>query len=447
MIAVFEAMKDTLAASMHFSNSKILCRIAMMPFLLGAVLALVNPVFAQTETVLFSFGVRAGQGITPWASLIVDQKGNFYGTTAQGGAHGLGTVFELSPPTGKHGAWTETVLYSFGSQSGDGANPYDSLIMDQVGNLYGTTHSGGANNDGTVFELSSEPSGTWTESALYSFGAAPNDGLLPFAGLIADEDGNLYGTTHSGGANSDGTVFELSRAPSGTWTETVLYDFAGAPYDGSLPYAGLIMDQAGNLYGTTTEGGAYSFGTVFELSREPSGTWTETVLYSFGSQSEDGANPYGALIMDGQGNLYGTTTGGGAYVYGEVFELSPSAGGSGVWTETALYSFGRYSTDGDYPFDGLIMDNDGDFYGTTTGGGKYSFGTVFEISPAKGSGWTEKELYSFGRRTATGEEPWDSLIMDKDGNLYGTTTEGGATTHCDYGCGTVFRLSPKKGGR
>ena len=377
---------------MHFSSGKISRRILVAPFVLVVVFAAANSALAQTETVLCSFGLQAGQGATPWDSLILDQKGNFYGTTEQGGANGLGTVFRLSPPATKRGVWTETVLYSFGSQSGDGVNPYDSLIVDKEGNLYGTTYSGGANNVGTVFELSPEK--------------------------------------------------------GGVWTETVLYRFGGTPNDGSLPYAGLIMDKKGNLYGTTTGGGAYSFGTVFKLSPKKGGVWTETVLYSFGSQSDDGVNPYGVLIMDKKGDLYGTTTGGGAYVYGEVFKLSPPAGESSVWTEKVLYSFGSYSIDGAYAFDGLIMDTVGNLYGTTAGGGKYSFGTVFQMSPpaGKGTAWTEKVLYSFGRQTSTGEEPWDSLIMDKEGNLYGTTTEGGATTHCDYGCGTVFKLSPEKGG-
>jgi uncharacterized repeat protein (TIGR03803 family) len=442
---------------MHFFSVKISPRIAVAPFILVVMFAAANSALAQTETVLYSFGLQAAQGATPWGSLIIDQEGNFYGTTEQGGAYSMGTVFRLSPPATKSGAWTETVLYSFGSQSGDGVNPYDSLVMDKEGNLYGTTYGGGANNVGTVFKLSPEKSGTWTETVLHGFGGAPNDGSLPRAGLIIDKQGNLYGTTESGGANNAGTVFELSPEKSGAWTETVLYGFAGAPNDGSLPYAGLIMDKSGNLYGTTNEGGAYSWGTVFQLSPENGGNsanggnggaWTETVLYSFGTQSGDGVNPYGSLIMDTAGNLYGTTTGGGAHIYGAVFKVSPPAGGSGAWTETVLYSFGAYSVDGTHPFDGLIMDKGGNLYGTTTGGGGYSVGTVFQMSPpsAKSSAWTEKVLYSFGRKTSTGEEPWDSLTMDKEGNLYGTTTEGGATTHCDYGCGTVFKLSLEKSG-
>jgi uncharacterized repeat protein (TIGR03803 family) len=431
---------------MHFPTDEISQRIASASLALVVIFAAVSAL-AQTETVLYSFGRQAGQGATPWGSLIMDQKGNFYGTTEQGGVHGMGTVFKLSPPVTKSGLWRETVLYSFGSQSQDGVNPYDRLVVDKEGNLYGTTYSGGANNVGTVFQLSPEKSGTWSEAVLYSFGGDAIDGSLPYAGLIMDKEGNLYGTTYNGGANNAGTVFELSPEKNRVWTEAVLYSFVGAPNDGSLPYAGLIMDKAGNLYGTTTEGGAYTWGTVFKLSPGKGDAWTESVLYSFGSQSGDGVNPYGSLIMDMQGDFYGMTTGGGKYVYGEAFKLSPPAGESGVWTETLLYSFGSYSIDGAYPFDGLIMDKEGNLYGTTTGGGKYSLGAVFRMSPPAGkrSAWAEKVLYSFGGtrvRAPNGEEPWDSLIMDKEGNLYGTTTEGGATTHCDYGCGTVFKLSP-----
>ena len=436
---------------MYFSSTRISRRIAIVPFVLVVLFAAAHSALAQTETetVLYSFGLQSVDGATPWDSLIMDKEGNLYGTTEQGGEYGFGTVFELSPPAEKRGVWVETVLYSFGSQSEDGVNPYDSLVMAKDGSLYGTTYAGGANNVGTVFQLSRKK-GVWTETVLYGFGSAPNDGSLPYARLVIDKNGNLYGTTYTGGANNLGTVFELSPpvVEGGAWAETVLHAFGGAPNDASLPYAGLVVDKKGNLYGTTNEGGAYSFGSVFKLSlpAEKGGAWTETVLYSFGSQSGDGVNPFGSLIMDKKGNLYGTTTGGGAYFYGEVFKLS-CAEESGAWAETVLYSLGSYSVDGAYPFDGLTMDKEGNLYGTTTGGGKYSFGTVFEMSPPakNGDAWTETVLYSFGRQSKNGEEPWDSLIMDKEGNLYGTTTEGGATTNCDYGCGTVFKLSPEKG--
>ncbi len=454
MIAVFEPLAEKRELTlrrpfMHFSITQVSRRIAVVPFVLVVMFAAVQSALAQTETVLYSFARQSGDGATPWDSLIMDTAGNLYGTTEQGGAYGLGTVFQLSPPVKTHGAWTETLLYSFGSQSADGANPYDSLVIDTEGNLYGTTNAGGAYSLGTVFELSPEKGGGWTEKLIYGFAGAPNDGSLPYAGLIMDKKGNLYGTTQTGGANNVGTVFELSPGKGGAWAETVLYGFGDAANDGSLPYPGLVMDKKGNLYGTTTEGGSYSFGTVFKLSptAEKGDAWAETVLYSFGSQSGDGVNPWDSLIMDTKGNLYGTTTGGGAYVYGTVFKLSP-VGRNGAWTETILYSFGRRSTDGNYPFDSLLMDKDGTLYGTTAGGGKYDFGTVFQISPPaqKGGTWSEKVLYSFGGtkvRAPNGEEPWDSLIMDNEGNLYGTTTEGGATSHCDYGCGTVFKLSPK----
>ncbi len=428
---------------MHFSNRRISGRIALALFVLVVMFAAGHSALAQTETVLYSFGIQSVDGATPWGSLIMDKEGNLYGTTGRGGEYDSGEVFMLSPPAKKHGAWLESVLYSFGRQSGDGVTPYDSLVMDKEGNLYGTTHEGGPNNAGTVFKLSAEGGGAWSETVLYGFGGAPNDGSLPYAGLIMDKEGNLYGTTYSGGANNVGTVFELSppAKKGGAWTETVLYGLRGVPNDGSFPYAGLVMDKSGNLYGTTEQGGASGFGTVFELSPPAAnGAWTETVLYSFGSQSGDGVNPWDSLIMDKKGNLYGTTTGGGAYVYGEVFKLTPPTEESGDWAENILYSFG--SSDGAYPFASLLMDKKGNLYGTTTGGGKYGYGTVFQMSPPteKNGAWTETLLRTFGKQQY-GQEPWDSLIMDKEGNLYGTTTEGGATNNCDYGCGTVFKLS------
>ena len=353
---------------------------------------------APTETVLYSFG-GSPDGASPYGGLISDSAGNLYGTTVYGGA-GAGTVFKLSP------SGTETVLYSFTGGS-DGAYPYAGLIADSAGNLYGTTFGGGASYAGTVFKLS--PSGT--ETVLHSF--AWSDGALPYGGLIADSAGNLYGTTWNGGSGSCGTVFKLS--PSGT--ETVLYSFT-CGIDGAYPYAGLIADGAGNLYGTTSGGGASYAGTAFKLS--PSGT--ETVLYSF-TGGTDGGHPYAGLIADGGGNLYGTTGGGGALNAGTVFKLSPSG------TETVLYSF-ACSADGASPYAGLIADSAGNLYGTSLGGCAASNGTVFKVTP---SGMTV--LYSF-TGGADGALPYAGLIADSAGNLYGTTYSGGTAF-----VGTVFKLT------
>jgi uncharacterized repeat protein (TIGR03803 family) len=307
----------------------------------------------------------------------MDSAGNLYGTTSVGGANSEGIVFKLSA-TG-----TLTNLHSFGAaanntgtNANDGQNPHAGLVMDSAGNLYGTTELGGANSEGTVFTISS----AGTESVLYSFGASANDARNPLAGLIMDSAGNLYGTTEQGGVNSKGTVFKLSNAV----VEGVLYSFGTGPNntgtnpnDGSTPLGGLVIDSAGNLYGTTQTGGANGNGTVFKLSS----TGSETLLHSFGAgpnntgtNATDGKLPNSALIMDSAGNLYGTTqTGGANTTTGTVFTIS-AAGVEGV-----LYSFGTGS-DGRVPYAGLIMDSAGNLYGTTDSGGTHGEGTVFEIN-------------------------------------------------------------------
>ena len=280
-----------------------------------------------TETVLHSFG-RGTDGTLPSAGLVSDSAGNLYGTTSAGGIHDncpyfyydtCGTVFELSPR--EDGGWAETVLHSFGNGS-DGQTPTGSLIFDAAGNLYGTTNYGGIHGAGTVFELSPRQNGGWTETVLHSFGDGEKDGTYPTAGLIFDAVGNLYGTTWDGGIRGYGAVFELSPREGG-WTETVLYSF-GQKYivsDGQWPETGLVIDAAGNLYGTTINGGIHligcnpsACGTVFKLSPNEDGGWTETLLHSFGGGT-DGKFPGVNLIFDAAGNLYGTTDRGGIHLY------------------------------------------------------------------------------------------------------------------------------------
>jgi uncharacterized repeat protein (TIGR03803 family) len=349
-------------------------------------------------------------------------------------------------------AASEKLLHSFNNNGKDGTYPYANLIFDASGNLYGTTEAGGAHGYGAVFEFSPKTGGGWTEKLLHSFGATSTDAQRPAAGLILDASGNLYGTTNAGGVYGYGAVFELSPKTGGGWTEKLLHSFNENGVDGAKPNAVLIFDGAGNLYGTTLLGGAvggpdYPYGTVFELSPTAGGHWTETVLYSFGPTSTDvtdGYNPFSSLIFDGVGNLYGTTGYGGAYQDGTVFELSPAAGGG--WTEAVLYSFGATSTDGYNPFSSLIFDGVGNLYGTTNNGGAYHFhnGTVFELSPEAGGLWTETVLHSFnknGTNNQYGYAPYAGLIFDASGNLYGTTTDGGTS-----GNGTVFEFSPAAGG-
>jgi uncharacterized repeat protein (TIGR03803 family) len=307
-------------------------------------------------------------------------------------------VASLALGSGADAVAAETVLYSFkGGQ--DGGNPVAGLIMDSAGRLYGTTYAGGMENGncyggpppgngnacGVVFALTPNAARTtWTETVLYSFCAQGGcDGTNPAAGLIKDSAGRLYGTT-------DFTVFELTpNAAKTKWTETVLYSFCAQSgcTDGAGPQAGLIMEAAGRLYGTTENGGAYgSYGTVFELTPNAAKTkWTESVLYSF-KGGQDGDAPVAGLIIDA-GHLYGTTLRGGAYGHGTVFggtvfELTPNAAKT-KWTETVLYSFCAQSgcTDGEFPQAGLMMDSAGRLYGTTNLGGAYGYGTVFELTP------------------------------------------------------------------
>jgi uncharacterized repeat protein (TIGR03803 family) len=371
-----------------------------------------------------------------------------------------GGVFKLAP-NGAAG-WTWTALYHFCPQSDctTGAAPRAGLIMDGAGNLYGTTPGGGSHNGGTVYRLS--PTGTgWSQSVLYSFCSQTScaDGLYPQSELIMDAAGNLYGTTpQGGGSQNSGTVYRLS--PTGTgWSHSVLYSFCSQTIctDGGGPIGGLIVGGAGNLYGTTASGGSQNRGAVYRLSPTGSG-WSETVLYSFCSQNNcaDGQYPASGLIMDGAGNLYATTANGGGQNYGTVYRLSPTSSG---WSETVLYSFCSQTscTDGLGPAAGLIMDGAGNLYGTTESGGSQNHGTVYRLAPTS-AGWSETVLYSFCSQTncSDGDFPLAELIMDGAGNLYGTTYDGG-NPYCGHfspdpaiavkppvtfpgWCGTAFRI-------
>ncbi len=333
-------------------------------------------------------------------------------------------------------AQTETLLHSFKSNGKDGTSPCGSLIFDASGNLYGTTTSGGADNDGTVYELSPKAGGGWTEKGLYTFGNG--SGAYPYGNVVFDAAGNLYGTTDSGGAYDFGTVYELTPKTGGGWNEKTLHSF-GNNMDGRYPNGGLIFDAAGNLYGTAEAGGPHnSGGIVFELSPKTGAAWTEKALHSFGS-GKDGAEPVGNLIFDAAGNLYGATYFGGAFGQGTVFELSPATGGG--WTEKGLHSFEPGSTDGGLPTGSLIFDGAGNLYGISYKGGVGNVGTVFELSPAAGGTWTSAMLHSFNDNGVDGFYPQGGLIFDASGNLYGTASEGGADN-----AGVVFEMTPGAGG-
>ena len=387
---------------------------------------------AQTETTLYSFGVTTRDADVPWAGLTFDGAGNLYGITADGGTFGSGAVFELSPQAG--GGWKEKVLHSFNNTGNGGYFPQGALVMDGAGNLYGTTGFSGAHSAGTLFELLPQAGGVWSGKVLHQFGGTAMDGSSPEANLIFDNAGNLYGTTYGGGAHHGGIVFELSPATGGFWTEKVLHTFNGSK-DGAAPHGGLLFDAAGNLYGTTVSGGTYQGGTVFELTPVAGGRWTEKVLHNFSDTTSDGGFPEGSLILDAAGNLYGTTLGGGATGNGTVFELTSSAGGT--WTETVLHNFVNDGTDGFLPVSNLIFDAAGNLYGTTNGGGAYKFGIVFKLMSSVGGSWTETVVHNFNNNGTDGTTPQSNLIFDAAGNLYGVASQGGA-----HGGGTVFEITP-----
>jgi uncharacterized repeat protein (TIGR03803 family) len=382
---------------------------------LFAATAITSP--AQVFTALANFG--GSNGSNPFAGLVQGFDGNFYGTTYYGGANNSGTVFKITP------AGKLITLYRFCAQSGcaDGAHPSASLVQASNGDFYGTTLAGGANNDGTVFKITTM--GTLT--TLHSFDGG--DGLNPSAGLIQATDGNFYGTTQNGGAIGGGTVFKIT--PSGTLT--TLYSFCGENCtDGFTPYAGLVQATDGNLYGTIIYGGGndgfgycfdYGCGTVFKIT--PAGTMSK--LYSFCASltdCSDGALPDAGLVQGTDGNFYGTTSAGGATPArgGTVFKITPTG------TRTTLYSFCAQSscTDGYAPTD-LVQATDGNFYGTTYyGGASYYDGTVFKITPTG----RLTTLHSFDVSSGS------TLVQATGGAFYGTTTYGGT-----YNAGTVFTLS------
>lgn len=377
---------------------------------------------AATGTVLHTF-TGGTDGANPQGALISDAAGNLYGTTTHGGGsgEGSGTVYQLTP---SGSGWTETVIHRF--VRAEGANPEAPLAIDGSGNLYGTAFSGGAHGQGTVFELSPDGAGSWTYQVIYSF-TGLLDGAHPADGVIFDGDGNLYGTASGGGAYGGGVVFELSPDGSGGWTYTVLHQFNNV--DGRFPGARgtLTFDGSGNLYGVTGGGGLVNAGVVYELSPDGSGGWTHTVLHSF--TGSDGADPLGTLLLDASGNIYGTTSAGGAFANGTVYKLTRSGS---TWTHTVIYDFPG-GANGRFPFAGVISDPAGNLYGTTAGGVQGAGGVVYKLSPS-GSNWTETVLYTFA---GAGVGSFGGLLRDSAGNLFATDTNGGASL-----AGEVVEVSP-----
>jgi uncharacterized repeat protein (TIGR03803 family) len=327
------------------------------------------------HSVLYSF-TGGKDGGEPYKGVTLDAQGNLYGTAVTGGSGscegGCGVVFKL---TNSGGGWTQSVVHYF-TGGDDGSGPGSGLTFDQRGNLYGMTPTGGADGFGVVYELQSQANGSWKLHVIHTF-TGGSDGSSASAGrLIVDHAGNLYGVTTVGGANGDGVVFELARAQAGAWTLLPLYAFKDQP-DGALPYSGLIFDKAENLYGTTYYAGANDVGTVYKLTHA-NGGWTETVLYSF-KGGTDGSSPIGTLVSDEAGNLYGTTSDGGTgCACGVIFKLAPNA--NGTWTESVPYRFPGAPKAG-FAYNGMVSDSAGNFYGATVHGGPANDGTIYKFTP------------------------------------------------------------------
>jgi len=449
--------------------------------LLALALIAAGTASAATETTLYTFPADGTTGCHPVGSLLRDAAGALYGATFYCGAGGYGTVFKLAPPPPGQPKWSITVIHAFDEGPGGAALNGD-LVMDASGALYGTAAEYGAFLEGVVFKLSPPAAGQtkWTETILHAFDHSlayhRADGSGPGAGLVRDANGVLYGTTYRGGSLADptalgwGTVFKLTPPLPGlkSWKETVLYRFKGGS-DGEKPSATLALDRAGALYGTTTEGGTggcvdlYGYvigcGTVFKVTPPPPGStkWTKTTIHNFASGA-DGAVPFGRLLIDGSGAVFGTTSQGGNSQCGDgigdvigcgtVFKLVPPAPGRTAWTKTVIYHF-KGIPDGMSPQSGLIVDAAGNLVGTTFNGGNgncsdryyriIGCGTIFKLTrPAAGqTAWTEKVVYNF-RGLADGWEPIGELATDPAGNLFGVDQLGGT----DVGFGVVFKVTP-----
>jgi uncharacterized repeat protein (TIGR03803 family) len=350
-----------------------------------------------------------------FSGVTLDGKGNIFGTTGGGGTYDAGTIFELMP--GSRG-WTLKIVHNFVNYDGGGGS--GGLILDAAGNIYGTTPAGGGpNNGGVVFEMTPGSKG-WTYNVLYRFCLQYHcpDGSGSEAGMILDKAGDLYGTTSAGGAYGQGTVFRVMYQ-SGAWSETILHSFKGT--DGSSPYGGLILDNDDKLYGSTVWGGRFSpscyfgCGVVFALKHDSSG-WHETPVFKF--NGKDGAAPYIGVTLDGSGNLYGTTRAGGVSGFGTVFKLSRTL--NGVWKHELVYEF-RKPENGKFPSGGLMIDKAGNLYGSTSNGGDPSCssgcGVIYKLKPTTARRWEYIVMHKFTGRD--GGYP-DGVASDDKGNLYGS---------------------------
>jgi uncharacterized repeat protein (TIGR03803 family) len=387
-----------------------------------ALLALAVAAQAQTLSVLHNF-TGGTDGSYPTAGVTFDQQGRIYGTASSDGRYDSGVVYRL---VHEGEGWVLSPIYSFNFHDHDGNTPYARVVFGPDGLLYGTTNVGGAHDFGTVFSL--RPPATactaalcpWDETILYSFTGGADGGYPYYGDLIFDQAGNIYGTTYAGGSSSQGVIFKLTRSGSG-WTESVLWGFSRGS-DGANPLSGVIFDNAGNLYGTTSSGGSNSLGTVYELSPTQSG-WSETTLYSFTNNDNGGGS--GGLIMDAQGDLFGIT--GGSDSGGAAYELTPQ---NGSWSFALLQKFQGFFGAVAAP----TFDSNGNLYGPLSNDGSDDLGEIFRLTPS-GNQWLYSPYYQF-TSSGSGAEPYGAVLFDASGNMYGTAFDLGA------GEGTVWEITP-----
>jgi uncharacterized repeat protein (TIGR03803 family) len=394
-------------------------------FLCSAMAVLATAAWAAGPIKLIYSFTGGSEGEYTDTELVRDSAGNLYGTSVQGGTYSSGTVFQVTP------AGVHTVLYSFTGGT-DGGEPYKGVTLGADGNLYGTAVTGGGGSCeggcGVVFKLTNS-GGTWTQSVIHTFQGS--DGSGPGSPVSFDRHGNIYGTTPTGGTYSVGVIYQLEPNSAGGWSFHVIHEFTGGA-DGAGGSAGrLLVDTAGRLYGVCTVGGVNGFGTVYTLGR-PHGQWEFTTIYAF-KDSPDGGEPYGGLVFDRFGNLYGTTYYAGTNDAGTVYELTHT---HGTWTEQVLYSF-TGGADGGSPISSLVSDAAGNLYGTTSAGGSASCGcgVIFKMTHGA-NGWSETVVYSFPGKPRPGFA-YNGMVGDGAGNFYGATVHGGSGDD-----GAIYKFTP-----
>ena len=388
----------------------------------------VRPAAASTTSVIYSFAGDEDGEYTD-TDLVMDGAGNIYGTSVQGGDFGSGTVWRLSP---SGNTWVHTVLYSFTGGT-DGGEPYKGVTLDADGNLYGTAVTGGSGSCeggcGVAYKLTNN-GGTWTQSVIHAF-TGGHDGSGPGAGLTIGDNGDVYGMAPTGGALGEGTIYRLHERKNGTWVLNVIHTFTGGA-DGIGGSAGRLVFRGRHLYGAATAGGVNGQGTVYQLTPAKTGEWGFRTIYSFQGQP-DGGFPYGGLIFDALGNLYGTTYYAGANGLGCVYQLTPRHGGE--WKEAVLYSF-KGGSDGEGSIGNLVFDGTGNLYGTTSEGGTAGDGVIFRLAPLTRHKWRESVVHSFAG-PPDGAFAYNGMVGDGAGHYYGATVHGGADDE-----GAIYAFTP-----